>query len=58
MGGLSGRRWAVVAAASGTVLIGGGAFWLSFVALADLAVRSGITRNQAWIWPLLVDGLI
>ena len=25
MGGLSGRRWAVVAAASGTVLIGGGA---------------------------------
>ena len=40
------------------MLIGGGAFWLSFVALADLAVRSGITRNQAWIWPLLVDGLI
>ena len=58
MGGLSGRRWAGGAAASGTVLIGGGAFWLSFVALADLAVRSGITRNQAWIWPLLVDGLI
>ncbi|AZT94741.1 MAG: DUF2637 domain-containing protein [Brevibacterium aurantiacum] len=54
----SGRRWAVVAAASGTVLIGGGAFWLSFVALADLAVRSGIDARQAWIWPLLVDGLI
>lgn len=54
----SGRRWAVVAAASGTVLIGGGAFWLSFVALADLAVRSGIDAGQAWIWPLLVDGLI
>lgn len=58
MGRLSGRRWAVVAAASGTVLIGGGAFWLSFTALADLAVRSGITTGQAWIWPLLVDGLI
>lgn len=52
------RRWAVVAAASGTVLIGAGAFWLSFVALADLAVRSGIEVGQAWIWPLLVDGLI
>lgn len=54
----AGRRWAVVAAASGTVLIGAGAFWLSFVALADLAVRSGIVAGQSWIWPLLVDGLI
>lgn len=52
------RGWAVVTAASGTVLIGAGAFWLSFTALADLAVRSGIGRGQAWIWPLLVDGLI
>ncbi len=52
------RGWAVVTAASGTVLIATGAFWLSFTALADLAVRSGITAGQAWIWPLLVDGLI
>ncbi len=50
--------WAVVTAATGTVLIGIGAFWLSFMALADLAARSGITPGQAWIWPLLVDGLI
>lgn len=50
--------WAVVTAATGTVLIGVGAFWLSFMALADLAARSGITSAQAWIWPLLVDGLI
>ncbi|MEL5990262.1 DUF2637 domain-containing protein [Microbacterium phosphatis] len=50
--------WAVVTAATGTVLIGVGAFWLSFMALADLAARSGITSGQAWIWPLLVDGLI
>ena len=57
-GRVSGRRWAVVAAASGTVLIGGGAFWLSFTALADLAVRSGIDAGLAWIWPLLVDGLL
>ncbi|WP_236995109.1 DUF2637 domain-containing protein [Gordonia phthalatica] len=40
------------------MLIGIGAFWLSFMALADLAARSGIAAGQAWIWPLLVDGLI
>ncbi|WIM73428.1 DUF2637 domain-containing protein [Corynebacterium suedekumii] len=28
------------------------------MALADLAARSGIASGQAWIWPLLVDGLI
>lgn len=50
--------WAVYSSASGTVLIAAGAFWLSFVALADLARRSGIEAGQAWIWPLLVDGLI
>ena len=59
---MSARRpawgWAVVTAATGTVLIGIGAFWLSFMALADLAARSGIASGQAWIWPLLVDGLI
>lgn len=53
-----GGGWAVATAAGGTVLIGAGAFWLSFTALADLAVRSGIGAGQAWIWPLLVDGLI
>ncbi|MCM1014399.1 DUF2637 domain-containing protein [Brevibacterium sp. XM4083] len=53
-----GYGWAVVTAASGTVIIGAGAFWLSFVALADLAVRSGIAAGQSGIWPLLVDGLI
>lgn len=52
-----GRQWAVYSSASGTVMIAGGAFWLSFVALADLARRSGIDREQ-WVWPLLVDGLI
>lgn len=53
-----GRMWAVYSSASGTVMIAGGAFWLSFVALADLARRSGIALDQAWIWALLVDGLI
>lgn len=50
--------WAVVTAACGTVAIGVGAFWLSFIALADLATRSGIAGGQSWVWPLLVDGLI
>ena len=33
-------------------------FWLSFTSLADLAARSGIGANQAWAWPLIVDGII
>ena len=53
-----GRRWAVVTAAAGTVFIAAGAFWLSFVSLADLAARSGIGAGQAWAWPLIVDGII
>lgn len=51
-------RWAVATAMAGTVLIGLGAFWLSFTALADLAVASGIAPGQAWAWPLIVDGII
>lgn len=41
-----------------TVLIAVGAFVLSFASLTDLAARSGIDRNLAWIWPIIVDGLI
>jgi hypothetical protein len=41
-----------------TVLIAVGAFVLSFASLTDLAVRSGIDANLAWIWPIIVDGLI
>lgn len=52
------RRWAVVTAVSGTVFIAAGAFWLSFTSLADLAARSGIGVEQAWAWPLIVDGII
>ncbi|MBE0009922.1 MULTISPECIES: DUF2637 domain-containing protein [unclassified Arthrobacter] len=54
----AGRRWAVVTAVAGTVFIAAGAFWLSFTALADLAARSGIGEEQAWAWPLIVDGMI
>lgn len=52
------RRWAVATATGGTVGIAGFAFWLSFIALTDLARRSGVAEGQAWAWPLIVDGLI
>nr|WP_245348842.1 DUF2637 domain-containing protein [Brachybacterium fresconis] len=54
----SSRRWAVITAVAGTVFIAGGAFWLSFTALAGLAARSGVGGSQAWAWPLIVDGII
>lgn len=41
-----------------TILIAVGAFVLSFASLTDLAARSGIDPNLAWIWPIIVDGLI
>ncbi|GAA4365371.1 DUF2637 domain-containing protein [Paeniglutamicibacter cryotolerans] len=45
-------------AVAATVLIAIGAFVLSFAALTDLAQRSGIEANLAWIWPIIVDGMI
>lgn len=51
-------RWVAATAIGGTVLIALGAFWLSFTALADLAERAGIAAGQAWVWPVIVDGII
>jgi len=53
-----GARLAMNTAIVGTVFIAIGAFWLSFTSLTDLARRSGISSSQAWIWPLIVDGII
>ncbi|MDR2256506.1 MAG: DUF2637 domain-containing protein [Arthrobacter sp.] len=50
-----GVLWTAVAA---TVIIAVGAFVLSFAALTDLAERSGIDGSLAWIWPIIVDGMI
>lgn len=50
-----GVLWTAVAA---TVVIAVGAFVLSFAALTDLAERSGIDPSLAWIWPIIVDGMI
>ncbi|MFC8921732.1 DUF2637 domain-containing protein [Cellulosimicrobium sp. NPDC057127] len=51
-------RAALTSALVGTAVIAVGAFWLSFHALTDLALRSGVPREQAWVWPLIVDGVI
>lgn len=45
-------------AVGATVLIAVGAFVLSFAALTDLAERSGIDSSLAWIWPIIIDGMI
>lgn len=44
--------------ATGVVLLALGGFVLSFNALTDLAVHSGIMSELAFIWPLIVDGFI
>jgi hypothetical protein len=51
-------RAVVTTAMTGTVSIATGAFWLSFDALSDLAHRAGIAADRAWVWPLIVDGMI
>ncbi|GAB2564170.1 DUF2637 domain-containing protein [Leucobacter ruminantium] len=50
--------WAAQVAVTGTVIIAVGAFWLSFVALTDLARMAGIGGERAWIWAVIVDGVI
>lgn len=51
-------RWVLATGIAGTVFIAGFAFWLSFTALTHLAMRAGIAEEQAWAWPLIVDGII
>lgn len=38
-----------------TLLLGVGAFRLSFDALCNLAIRCGIRPSLAWLWPLIID---
>ncbi|MFD9547962.1 DUF2637 domain-containing protein [Nocardia salmonicida] len=44
------------AATALTVVIAGGAFWLSFTALRALAITAGVPASEAWLWPLIVEG--
>ncbi|EYT56586.1 excisionase [Leucobacter sp. UCD-THU] len=52
------RKWVAADAIAGTVVIGVGAFVLSFGALTDLAGLAGVPEEQAWIWAVIVDGMI
>ena len=52
------RRLVVAVATGGDLLIGAGAFRLSFASLTDLAGRAGLDSAEAWVWPLIIDGLI
>lgn len=52
------QRLVLAVAVAGTVLIALGAFWLSFTSLAGLARQCGIPADRAWVWPLIVDGVI
>lgn len=51
-------RWPATVAIAGTVAIASGAFYLSFASLTHLAELAGLTPERAWVWPLLVDGMI
>lgn len=51
-------RSVIVLSIGGTIVLALGAFWLSFTTLKDLAILSGIPEAQAWVWPLIVDGVI
>jgi len=46
------------ATAAGVVGLAIGGFTLSFSSLRDLAIRSGVPEELAFVWPLIVDGFI
>lgn len=50
-------RWVVVVSVIGTVLIAGGAFYLSATNQAQAALIA-FPPERAWVWPLAVDGMI
>ncbi|MFZ2481205.1 MAG: DUF2637 domain-containing protein, partial [Propioniciclava sp.] len=51
-------RLVIASSVTGTLVLALGAFWLSFTTLQDLAIMAGIPAGQAWVWPLIVDGVI
>lgn len=55
---LTQRRILVWATAAAVALLATAGFTLSFSSLIDLAALSGIDRQLAFLWPLIVDGFI
>ncbi|MBN3459779.1 DUF2637 domain-containing protein [Mycobacterium sp. DSM 3803] len=51
-------RRARTSAVAVTVFIAGGSFFLSFWSLWDLASHLAWPSTIAWVWPLIVDGMI
>jgi hypothetical protein len=51
-------RWPAAVAITGNIAIAAGAFYLSFASLTHLATLAGLSPDRAWVWPLLVDGMI
>ncbi|WP_181059411.1 DUF2637 domain-containing protein [Pseudoclavibacter sp. AY1H1] len=61
MSGVSVRSTSPVLAwtvATGVFVLAGSSFALSFSALAELAVASGVPEHLAFLWPVIVDGFI
>ncbi len=52
----AGARRTHLLATGMTVLIAAAAFRLSFTALRALAILAGIPADQAWLWPMIVEG--
>ncbi|NNC12832.1 DUF2637 domain-containing protein [Planctomonas sp. JC2975] len=52
------RRILLWSTATAVALLAGAGFTLSFSSLIDLAALSGIDRQLAFLWPLIVDGFI
>ncbi|MFD0408612.1 DUF2637 domain-containing protein [Kitasatospora sp. NPDC127116] len=47
-----------IGAALVTIALTGGAFWLSYEALHDLALDHHLTGARAWAWPATLDGFV
>lgn len=56
--GRRGEQLVLAVAVAGTVFLALGAFWLSFTSLTALARECGLPPDRAWVWPLMVDGVI
>lgn len=55
---LRGWHFAVALAIVGTLAVGALAFAMSFTKLSRLAILYNVDETQAWMFPLIVDGLI
>src|SRR4030095_12581257 len=55
--GMTGR-WTYRVSAAGVIVLAAAAFTLSYDALHQLALDSGVRPAVAWLWPVVIDGTI